>query len=77
MLYLSTLLIQEKNVESFDELLEVIKIRAKSGERFIRLDLKPPYPDTPKDWEEKVESAPWLGEPAEPGCHAFLPLPIF
>ena len=57
MLYLSTLLIQEKNVESFDELLEIIKIRAKSGERFIRLDLKPPYPDTPKDWEEKVESA--------------------
>ena len=57
MLYLSTLLIQEKNVESFDELLEVIKIRAKSGERFIRLDLKPPYPDTPKNWEEKVESA--------------------
>tara|TARA_B100000925_G_C21767141_1_gene370384 strand:- start:378 stop:569 length:192 start_codon:yes stop_codon:yes gene_type:complete len=57
MLYLSTLLIQEKDVESFDELLEVIKIRAKSGERFIRLDLKPPYPDTPKDWEERVESA--------------------
>tara|TARA_B100001989_G_C24130846_1_gene265496 strand:+ start:81 stop:272 length:192 start_codon:yes stop_codon:yes gene_type:complete len=57
MLYLSTLLIQEKDVESFDELLEVIKVRAKSGERFIRLDLKPPYPDTPKDWEEKVESA--------------------
>ena len=57
MLYLSTLLIQEKDVESFDELLKVIKIRAKSGERFIRLDLKPPYPDTPKDWEERVESA--------------------
>ena len=57
MLNLSTLLIQEKDVESFDELLEVIKIRAKSGERFIRLDLKPPYPDTPKDWEERVESA--------------------
>ena len=57
MLYLSTLLIQEKDVESFDELLEVVKIRAKSGERFIRLDLKPPYPDTPKDWEERVESA--------------------
>ncbi len=57
MLYLSTLLIQEKDVESFEELLEVIKVRAKSGERFIRLDLKPPYPDTPKDWEERVESA--------------------
>ncbi|MBK47087.1 MAG: sulfur relay protein DsrC [Gammaproteobacteria bacterium] len=57
MLYLSTILIQEKDVESFDELLDVVKMYAKSGERFIRLDLKPPYPDTPKNWEEKVESA--------------------
>jgi len=57
MLYLSTILIQEKDVETFDELLEVVKHRAKSGERFIRLDLKPPYPDTPKNWEERVESA--------------------
>tara|TARA_B100000700_G_scaffold22118_1_gene21454 strand:+ start:932 stop:1123 length:192 start_codon:yes stop_codon:yes gene_type:complete len=57
MLYLSTILIQEKDVETFDELLEVVKLRAKSGERFIRLDLKPPYPDTPKNWEERVESA--------------------
>ena len=57
MLYLSTILIQEKDVESFDELLGVVKMYAKSGERFIRLDLKPPYPDTPKNWEEKVESA--------------------
>ena len=57
MLYLSTILIQEKDVETFDELLEVVKLRAKSGERFIRLDLKPPYPDTPKNWEESVESA--------------------
>ncbi len=57
MLYLSTLLIEEKQVETFAELLDVIKHKAKEGEIFIRIDLKPPFPDTPKDWEDKVESA--------------------
>lgn len=57
MLYLSAVIIEEKDIETFDELLEVIKRRAKSGEIFIKLDLKPPYPDTPEDWEEKIESA--------------------
>tara|TARA_Y100000996_G_scaffold353230_1_gene293067 strand:- start:179 stop:370 length:192 start_codon:yes stop_codon:yes gene_type:complete len=56
MLYLSTLLIEEKEIETFDELLDVIKLRAKQGEIFIRLDLKPPFPDTPENWEDKVES---------------------
>jgi|TARA_B100000902_G_C26454636_1_gene502477 hypothetical protein len=57
MLYLSTVIIEEKDIETFDELLTIIKERAKNGEIFIRLDLKPPYPDTPKNWEEKIESA--------------------
>ena len=57
MLYLSAVIIEEKDIETFDELLIAIKERAKNGEIFIRLDLKPPYPDTPKDWEEKIESA--------------------
>ncbi len=56
MLYLSTLLIEEKDIETFDELLDVIRLRAKNGEIFIRLDLKPPFPDTPENWEDKVES---------------------
>ena len=56
MLYLSTLLIEEKDIETFDELLDVISARAKNGEIFIRLDLKPPFPDTPENWEDKVES---------------------
>ena len=56
MLYLSAVIIEEKDIETFDELLEIIKERAKSGEIFIKLDLKPPYPDTPEDWEEKIES---------------------
>ena len=56
MLYLSTVIIEEKDIETFDELLKVVKEKAKNGEIFIRLDLKPPYPDTPKNWEEKIES---------------------
>ena len=57
MLYLSTLLIEEKQIETFAELLDVIRYKAKEGEIFIRIDLKPPFPDTPKDWEDEVESA--------------------
>ena len=57
MLYLSSILIDEKDIETFDVLLEVIKIRAKDGEIFIKIDLKPPFPDTPENWEDKIESA--------------------
>ena len=57
MLYLSSLLIDEKDIETFDELLEVVKVRAKDGEIFIKIDLKPPFPDTPENWEDKIESA--------------------
>ena len=57
MLYLSSVLIDEKDIETFDELLEVIKVRAKDGEIFIKIDLKPPFPDTPENWEDKIESA--------------------
>ena len=57
MLYLSSLLIEYKNVESFDQLIDVVNEKAKQGQIFIKIDLKPPYPDTPEDWEDKIESA--------------------
>ncbi len=57
MLYLSSILIEHKDVETFDEFLEIIKDKAIKGERFIRFDLKPPFPDTPSNWEDRVESA--------------------
>lgn len=57
MLYLSAILIERKDVETFEDFLEVIKKKAASGERFIRFDLKPPFPDTPSNWEDRVESA--------------------
>jgi hypothetical protein len=56
MLYLSEVLIQNPQLLNFDELLEVVKVRSKS-EMFFRIDVKPPYPDTPENWEDRLEAA--------------------
>jgi len=56
MLKVSDLLLQHRDVTTFAELVEVVKQRA-GEERFFRMDLKPPYPDTPMDWEAILEAA--------------------
>lgn len=56
MLLLSEVLIQSPEVDTFEELLEVIKIRRQS-EMFFRIDVKPPFSDTPEDWEDRLEAA--------------------
>ncbi len=56
MLLLSEVLIQSPEVDSFEELIEVIKIRRQS-EMFFRIDVKPPFSDTPEDWEDRLEAA--------------------
>lgn len=56
MLNLSELMLQRHDLESFDELLEAVKEKARNGERFFRIDVKPSYPDTPDNWEEVLES---------------------
>lgn len=57
MLKLSDILVQHKEIESFEELTPIIQDIARGGERFFRIDLKPPYPDTPDDWEDRLEAA--------------------
>ena len=57
MLNLSELMLQRHDLEHFQDLLEAVKERARQGERFFRIDVKPPYPDTPDNWEEVLESA--------------------
>ena len=57
MLWLSEVLIQGKDLESFEDLKEELKKRARGGELFFRMDVKPPFPDTPNDWEDKLEAA--------------------
>ncbi len=56
MLYLSEVMMQNPDVETFEELLEVIKER-KKAEMFFRIDVKPPFSDTPNDWEDRLEAA--------------------
>ncbi len=56
MLWLSELLLQNHQLKSFEELKAAIRQRAKSGERFFSMDVRPPFQDTPEDWEERLES---------------------
>ncbi len=55
MLNLSEVLIQNPQIESFEELLEVVKERSKT-EMFFRIDVKPPFSDTPENWEDRLEA---------------------
>lgn len=57
MLKLSDILISHQEITSFEELVPIIQDVARSGERFFRIDIKPPYPDTPSDWEERLEAS--------------------
>lgn len=56
MLNLSEVLIQNPQLQSFDELVDLIE-QLKKRERFFRIDVKPPYPDTPENWEDRLEAA--------------------
>jgi len=55
MLMLSDLLIGN-DVDSYEDLVKAVEAVAKQGERFFQMDVKPPFPDTPDNWEEKLEA---------------------
>lgn len=58
MLWLSEVLIQEHEMSSFKELIDEVKRRAREdGEMFFRMDVRPPFKDTPENWEEVLEGA--------------------
>ena len=57
MLWLSEILIQHHELETFEALIGVVQEKARSGELFFQMDVKPPYPDTPGNWEDRLESA--------------------
>jgi len=56
MLYLSDILIQHKEIENFEQLMVAVD-REKTGHMHFRMDVKPPFPDTPENWEDKLEGA--------------------
>lgn len=57
MLWLSEVLLEGHELESFNELKDVIIDKAKTGEMFFQMDVKPPFADTPENWEEQLEAA--------------------
>ena len=57
MLTLSDILIHNDEIASFDELMVAVQKGAADGERFFRMDIKPPFADTPENWEERLEAA--------------------
>jgi hypothetical protein len=57
MLWLSEVLLQKHELESFEGLMEEVRERARGGEVFFRMDVRPPFPDTPEDWEDRLEAA--------------------
>lgn len=57
MLWLSEILLQEHDLKTFDQLTESVQRRAREGAMFFRMDVKPPFQDTPPDWEERLEAA--------------------
>ncbi len=56
MLWLSEILLQNQDVDSFEELMMLVKDGARNGERFFRMDIKPPFKDTPENWEDRLEA---------------------
>ncbi len=56
MLWLSEVMMKHHEIETFEELVKVVQEEAK-GNMHFRMDVKPTYPDTPDDWEDRLEAA--------------------
>lgn len=56
MLYLSEILIQNPDLDSFVDMLDIVRQRAQ-GEIHLKIDIKPNYMDTPPNWEDLIEGA--------------------
>jgi len=56
MLNLSEILLEHHDLQTFEELIPLVQAGART-ERFFRMDIKPPFSDTPENWEDILESA--------------------
>ncbi len=57
MIPLSQILIQYHELNSFAELLALVKNLGDQGLVLIEFDIKPDFKDTPRDWEARLEIA--------------------
>ncbi len=65
-MHLSDLIISNPEVTNFDDLKQLVVAAAQTGERFLHLDVKPDYRDTPSNWELKIEAAFYWGDQIVP-----------
>lgn len=56
MLWLSEILMQHHELQSFEEVKVKISECARQGEVFFRMDVRPQFQDTPENWEDILES---------------------
>ena len=56
MLWLSEILIQDHDLTSFAELQDALQQRARDGTVLFGIDVKPPFHDTPVNWETVLEA---------------------
>jgi len=56
MLWLSEILMQHHDLQSFEELKVKLSERARQDEIFFRMDVRPQFQYTPEDWEDILES---------------------
>ena len=57
MIYLSDILTKEHELDSFEGLLEIVRQKARDGEIHLDVDIKPPFSESPRDWQNKIEMA--------------------
>ncbi len=58
MLLISEVMIANPGLDSFEDLVLVLRTIAEgSDERFFQMDVKPDYGDTPENWEDRLEAA--------------------
>jgi len=56
MLWLSEIMLENFDLNTFEELKQKVREKAANGEMFFRMDVKPTYPDTPDNWEDRLEA---------------------
>lgn len=57
MLCLSEILLQHHELQSFEDLVGIVEEKARGGELFFQMDVRPPFHDTPESWEDRLEAA--------------------
>jgi hypothetical protein len=69
---LSDLIISHRDITSYWDLEKLVEAAAHDGMIVLHMDLKPDYPDTPRDWQKRLELAfyragvPTFAAPGEP-----------